>query len=170
MQKRNISCAITFITCFIFCHSTIQAQRQMEALGRGVVAVRTSEKQVFISWRLLGTEPAGTAFNIYRKVDAKSPVRLNTSPLTAVTYYIDSLADLSLSTTWLVKRVLNGKEEKAGSGEFALPANTPVRAYLSIPLQLPPAATIMNQAYTFSANDASAGDLDGDGEYEIILK
>jgi rhamnogalacturonan endolyase len=142
----------------------------MEALGRGIVAVRANEKQVFISWRLLGTEPAGTVFNIYRKTGTKTPVLLNTSPLTAVTYYIDSLADLSLSTTWLVKPVLKGKEGAAGSGEIALPANAPVRNYLSIPLQPPPASTIMNQAYTYSANDASVGDLDGDGEYEIILK
>ncbi len=44
-------------------------------LGRGVVAVHSSEKQVFISWRLLGTDPAATAFNIYRKTGEQTPVR-----------------------------------------------------------------------------------------------
>jgi rhamnogalacturonan endolyase len=53
---------------------------------------------------------------------------------------------------------------------YTLLANAPVRQYLSIPLQVPPPSTIMGQPYTFSANDASVGDLDGDGEYEIILK
>lgn len=170
MQKRHISLAIIFAISFIFFGITTQAQRLMEALGRGVVAVRTSDKQVFISWRLLGTEPPGTAFNIYRKTDTKSPMLLNASPLTTVTYYIDSLADGSLATTWLVKPVLNGREGEAHSGAFTLPANTPIQSYLSIPIQPPPASSIMDQSYTFSANDASAGDLDGDGEYEIILK
>jgi rhamnogalacturonan endolyase len=42
--------------------------------------------------------------------------------------------------------------------------------YISVPLQIPPAGEVNGQAYTYSANDASVGDLDGDGKYEIILK
>ena len=42
------------------------AQRQMERLGRGVVAVNQGDGKVFISWRLLGNDPEATAFNLYR--------------------------------------------------------------------------------------------------------
>jgi rhamnogalacturonan endolyase len=43
--------------------------------------------------------------------------------------------------------------------------------YLTIPLQPPPAGVSPDgTAYTYTANDASVGDLDGDGRYEIILK
>ena len=42
------------------------AQRQMEQLGRGVVAIHQGDGRVFVSWRLLATDPAGTAFNLYR--------------------------------------------------------------------------------------------------------
>jgi rhamnogalacturonan endolyase len=170
MQKRHISFSIIVLPCFILCNLTARAQPQMEMLNRGVVAVRATEKQVFISWRLLGTEPQHTAFNIYRRQGEQKPVPLNTSPLTTATHFIDSLADLSASNSWLIKPVLNGKELTTGSGEFVLPANAPVRQYLSVPLQPPPPSTMMGQSYTFSANDASAGDLDGDGAYEIILK
>jgi rhamnogalacturonan endolyase len=170
MQKRNISLAITFISCFFFLVSTTNAQRQMETLARGVIGMRASEKQVFLSWRLLGTESATIAFNVYRKTGSQAPVKLNALPLTTVTCYMDSLADLSVVNSWLVKPVLNGKELTAGAGEYTLPANAPVQQYLSIPLQPLPGSTIMDQAYTYSANDASVGDLDGDGEYEIILK
>src|SRR5690349_12411359 len=110
MQKRHISFTISIITFFIFWSSQTNAQRQMEALGRGVMAVHSSEKQVFISWRLLGTEAVTTAFNIYRKTGEQTPVRLNKTPLTTVTWFIDSLANLSTNTTWQVKPVLNGKE------------------------------------------------------------
>ena len=34
----------------------VHAQRQMEKLGRGVVAVRNGSDSVFVSWRILGTE------------------------------------------------------------------------------------------------------------------
>src|SRR5882762_10229904 len=161
MQKRNISFAIIFITCFLFWVNT-NAQRQMEPLARGVIGMRSSEKQVFLSWRLLGTESRKTAFNVYRKTGSGSPVKLNTLPLTTVTYYIDSLADLSAVNSWLVKPVLDGKEVGTGAGEYTLPANAPVRQYLSIPLQPPPPAEVEHQSFTYSANDASVGDLDGD--------
>ena len=39
--------------------------RYMENLGRGVVAVRKSSG-AFVSWRLLGLDPAGIGFNLYR--------------------------------------------------------------------------------------------------------
>jgi rhamnogalacturonan endolyase len=135
------------------------AQRQMENLGRGVIAVHATATTAFISWRLLGTEPAKTAFNIYRKDNTGKVVKLNLKPLTGPTHYTDSLADFSTTNTYIVKAI-KGKE-----GSYTLPANTPVRQYISIPLQ-PPAA----DTFTYSANDASVGDLDGDGEYEIILK
>ena len=49
------------------------AQRQLEALNRGVVAIRSTDKHVFISWRLLGNEPAHIAFNIYRVNGTNTP-------------------------------------------------------------------------------------------------
>jgi rhamnogalacturonan endolyase len=59
----------------------------------------------------------------------------------------------------------------APSKAFTLAANAPARSYLSIPLEPPPAGTTPDGlAYTYTANDCSAADLDGDGEYEIILK
>ena len=39
--------------------------RQMENLDRGVVAVRSGNGNL-VTWRLLGTDPSGTAFNLYR--------------------------------------------------------------------------------------------------------
>jgi len=48
--------------------------------------------------------------------------------------------------------------------------------YLRIPLVVPPAGVTRRPVqrptniYTYSASDASVGDLDGDGRYEIVLK
>ncbi len=135
------------------------AQRQMESLGRGTVAIRTDKTSVFISWRLLGTDPQGTAFNVYRSAGDGNHVRLNDEPLAKGTNFIDRRADPGQTNTWFVRPVLNGLEQEASS-TYLLAANSPVRPYLSILLKTP-------DGYT--PNDASVGDLDGDGEYEIVL-
>jgi rhamnogalacturonan endolyase len=69
-----------------------------------------------------------------------------------------------------VRPVINGVEQSA-SASFTLPANSPTQQFLSIPLQIPPgASTPSGESYTYTANDLSVGDLDGDGEYEYVLK
>lgn len=133
--------------------------RHMENLGRGVVAIHQGEGKVFISWRLFGTEPDDTAFNVYRKSGDGEPVKLNPAPLTKATCYQDTGADLSKPTAYTVRAIAGGKEQEA-SKPFTFPANPPVQPYLSVPLKTP-------DGYT--PNDASVGDLDGDGEYDIVL-
>jgi rhamnogalacturonan endolyase len=133
--------------------------RQMENLGRGVVAINQGGGKVFVSWRLLGTDPDDIAFNVYRTSGAEQPIKLNQAPLTRSTHYVDTGADLSRPTAYVVRPVLKGQEQKP-SAPFKLPANAPARPYLSIPLQTPSG---------YAPNDASVGDLDGDGEYEIVL-
>ncbi len=75
--------------CFaLFLSSVTDApKRQMEKLDRGIVAVRTSPDSVFISWRLLGTDPEGIGFNLYR-----GSQRLNKKPLAGATNFIDNTA------------------------------------------------------------------------------
>ena len=133
-----------------------EAQRQMERLGRGVVAVPRAEGGVFVSWRLLGTEPQNTSFNVYRVVDGGAPVKLNDTPLTRGTNFVDAGAPAGQVVSYVVRAVLNGREQ-AASAPFRLDSSRP---YLTLTLQTP-------QGYT--PNDASVGDLDGDGEYELVV-
>lgn len=135
-------------------------QQQTEELTRGVIAVRQDENKVFLSWRLLKSDPEGTGFNVYRESENEKPVKLNKTLLTKGTNFVDESADLSKPNTWTVKAVVKGSEQKENKNEFSLPANAPVRQYLSVPLQTPEG---------YAPNDASAGDLDGDGDYEIVV-
>ncbi len=137
-----------------------RAQRQMENLGRGVVAIHQGGGKVFVSWRLLGTEPDELAFNVYRASGDGAAVKLNKEPLKDATCFTDEGAKLEQPSSYFVRAVLKGKEQDA-SAPFKLTANAPAQPYLSIPLKLPPG---------YTANDSSVGDLDGDGEYEIVLK
>lgn len=130
----------------------------MEKLSRGVVAVRFNTDKVWVSWRMFGTDADKIAFDLYRETDGRT-LRLNDKPISDVTYFIDEKADLTKRNLYFVQPILN-KREQEESAKFTLPANAPIRQYLSIPLQTP-------EKYT--PNDASVGDLDGDGEYEIVL-
>jgi rhamnogalacturonan endolyase len=123
--------------------------RQMEKLDRGVVAVKVNNG-VFISWRLLGNDPSDTAFNLYR-----NGTKVNSSPITGATNYVDSSGNTGSSYT--VHPVINGQEQTASKVANVLGQN-----YLQIPIFAPGSG--------YSANDCSTGDIDGDGEYEIILK
>jgi rhamnogalacturonan endolyase len=119
---------------------------------------------------MLGTDDAGIAFNLYRSTAGARAVKLNNDPLSKTTDYIDTSADLSRTNTYFVRAVLSGNEQEA-SREFTLPANAAVQQYLEIPLQLPPPTTLRDgRTAAYVANDASAADLDGDGEYEIVVK
>ncbi|MGC8829413.1 MAG: rhamnogalacturonan lyase [Verrucomicrobiia bacterium] len=151
---------ILFFVCLIFLfisQSSAFSQRQMEALGRGLVAINRTNGEVFLSWRLLGTDPDSIAFNIYRATENQQPVKLNPQPISESTCYVDTTADLSKSNIYFVKPLINGRELDS-SAPFCLKPNAP--PYLSIKLQTPPG---------YSPNDGSVGDLDGDGEYEIII-
>jgi rhamnogalacturonan endolyase len=134
--------------------------RQMEALGRGVVAVHQGDGKVFVSWRVLGTDPDEIAFNVYRQTGDARPAKLNDKPLTKATHFLDEPPNLSKATAYTVRPIVEGKE-LAASAPFKFAANPPARPYLAIPLKTLPGHT---------PGDASVGDLDGDGEYEIVLK
>jgi hypothetical protein len=149
---------------------TSSGPRQMENLNRGIIAVRSSSSQVYIGWRLLGLDPSNIAFNIYRSANGATAVKLNGSPITQTTNFVDTTANLAQNNSYYVRPVIGGVEQTP-SESYTLAANAPVQQYLSIPLNIPdPVVTADGVTHTYSANDASVGDLDGDGQYEIVLK
>lgn len=132
--------------------------RQMEALDRGLIATKVSNG-IYLSWRLLGTDNDNVGFYIY-----KNGKRLNNTPLTTSTNYVDSAG--SINDTYYVTTVINGVEKTKSKAVKAFSQN-----YLDVPLNKPNSMRMPDgSTCTYSANDASVGDVDGDGQYEIILK
>jgi rhamnogalacturonan endolyase len=146
-----------FSLCIVFISLNVHAQRVMENLARGVVAMRNPDGKVFVSWRLLATDKQDPAFNLYRSLNGGKMEKLNKEPLINGTNFTDDLNDTVHTRCYVVKSLDNGKET-TGSKQYLLQPGT--KNYLSIALQTPTG---------YTPNDASVGDLDGDGEYEIVL-
>lgn len=133
------------------------AARPMENLGRGVVAVRSSNTSVLVSWRLLGLDPDGIGFNVYRSTAGGPEVKLNSAVLTGGTNFADSTADLTRSNSYRVRPVINGAEQPP-SGAFTLTANHAAEPVVRVPLRAGGPVKFV-----------WVGDLDGDGEYDFVV-
>ena len=140
--------------------------RQMEKLDRGLIAIKT-DGGVYLSWRLFdsednifGSADKNVSFNVYRDGKKISEVATKTN-------YVDS----TVGTNYSVAPVINGVE-----GEKCDAVTVYNNSYFDIPLSKPDDETIYDPSgnelatYSFFPADCSTGDVDGDGEYEIIVK
>lgn len=132
--------------------------RQVEKLDRGVVSVHTDSGNL-VSWRWLGTDPDNVSFNVYR-----AGTKVNSAPITGSTNYFHAGAPNSADYT--VRAIVNGVEQ--ADSVHAIQFRT---GYKDVPLTPPAGGTTPDGvAYTYEANDASVGDLDGDGALDFVLK
>ena len=131
---------------------------QKEKLGRGLVCLREGDS-LAISWRLLEGEEA-ESFDVF--IDGK---KLNHSKINNSTFF----KTLAPSIPATISVAPTSKTNKNTSGQIQYKPD--IKDYIDIQLDTPPRGTTPDgRAYSYSANDASVGDVDGDGEYEIILK
>jgi len=156
-QIRRIISIITI--SFIFSNLLMSQEFQPENIDRGVVAVSVQDVGIYVGWRLLASDPDTIMFNVYRGL-----TKINDEPLENSTNIIDSNG--TVSDTYSVVPVIGGIEQEAT--QEVTPWN---QNYITVPLQRPAGGQTPDGVdYTYSPNDASVGDLDGDGEYEIVLK
>lgn len=161
---------LALTAAFALAAPAIHAQHRMEYLDRGLVALRTGADQVVLSWRLLGSDPADSGFHVYRSTGGSAYERITVAPLTGSTQFADCGADFSQDLRYRVRCIHKGSIEDT-SKPCLLAAGTPPFDHFTLPLTKPADGTTpLGDSYTYSANDCSVADLDGDGEYELILK
>lgn len=166
MNNNHLLTVVFLIICLSLSNpTTAQTLKQYEDLNRGLVAFRTGNNSAYLGWRLFKDDKPDTTFDIFRQTGDQKAIKLNTSPIYRTTDFIDDNVDFSKHNTWILK-----DENNLVLSTYNIPPNTPIQQYLSIPITVPSGGIIDNHPYEYSANDASIGDLDGDGEYEIILK
>ncbi|MCD7747507.1 MAG: rhamnogalacturonan lyase [Firmicutes bacterium] len=132
----------------------VESGRQVEALDRGLVAV-TTDDGILVSWRSLGTESNSTVYELYRDGEL-----IYTSGEGMATCYLD----VSGTDASVYKVITEWTDESDGITAYS--SNS-----FDIPLDKPSGGkTPDGSSYTYSPGDCSCADLDGDGEYEIVVK
>lgn len=133
--------------------------RQMEKLDRGLIAVNTGSG-IYIGWRLLGDECSvsdiknAPSFDVYR--NGKKIATVDDS-----TNYLDK--DGSISDSYSVAA--------ADTDEMCEAVAVNSKSYFDIDLDRPAAFVVDSEtSYEYTIGDCSTGDLDGDGQYEIVVK
>lgn len=149
------SIKVLVMSCLMGFGVSVMAQTtptsQMENLSRGLVVIPSnSGSGEFVSWRLLGTDDASTTtFDVIRN---GTTIAKN---LKDVTSYLDTGG--SSSSKYQVAKRVNGVITETTD------AVTPwSNVYKTLKLSRPKAG--------YSPNDCSVADVDGDGEYELIVK
>lgn len=143
------------------------APRQMENLTRGLTVANVGSG-VLVSWRLLGTEAPDTEFNLYRDGE-----KIASIGKTAGTNYLDK--DGKATSKYAVAAVSGGKEGEKVAAEVVF-TDSKKEGSVSFPYKVlkldVPASQKMPDGSTcnYTPNDMSVGDLDGDGQLDLVLK
>lgn len=115
-----------------------------------------------ISWRLLKTDPSNVAFDIYKSVDGETEVKLNEEPISNTTSWVD--ADIDVSKTNVYRVTLANQAETLC--DYTFTSEMAEKFYHEIRLNM----NVPDASITYSPDDIQLGDLDGDGELEIVVK
>jgi len=138
------------------CAAPTTGHYQLEDLDRGVIAVKV-DGGVYVGWRMFGYEYDKTAANVSYDVYRDGTKLAN---VTDSTNYLDAAG--TASSSYAISAVIKGS-----ACQLSEPSKVVAQNYLTIPLT--PPANGPNGG-TYNANDASVGDLDGDGQLDIVLK
>lgn len=138
---------------------------RMEYLNRGVSAANTGDG-MFVSWRILATDPDNTSFKVY-----KNGTLLAEIPAGAASNYFDkggTAADKYTVDTYVGTRMT---EQANPATVFGTKNSGQSGAYFDINTQKPADLKMPDgTTCTYTENDCSVGDIDGDGTYEIFVK
>lgn len=125
-------------------------------------AALTGISSALISWRMLLTDPDNIAFDIYKLEDGSEEVKLNDEPISKTSCWSD--ADINPNKTNYYRVTLAGQEETLC--DYTFTPEMAMKFYREIVLS----TSVPDGTLTYAPDDIQLGELDGDGELEIVVK
>ena len=150
---------VLFIAAAFMLFSSAALAQVAEKLDRGLMAMRQADGSVYVGWRLLESDPSDVAFHVYRQTDqADAARRLTAEPVRESTNFVDAEGPKEGSPRYFV-RAVTSEGEGPPSPAVAAPGTPADQSHIAIRLQ-----------GDYRAHKVAAGDLDGDGRYELIVQ
>lgn len=134
-------------------------KRIEESINRGLVAVPLGQGRVYVGWRLLKTDRSDVSFNLYRVTGSEQPRKVNGKPIVKTTDFIDQQVPMDKTNAWFVRAIADGVEQDP-SETVALDPDSSPEQYKAISLKDDVRGVAM----------VAIGDLDGDGQYDFVVK
>lgn len=122
---------------------------------------------ILLSWRKLQGDNASTSFDLYRSTDGGEEVKLNENPIKGKYNWQDKTADRTKTNTY--RLTLKGSSETIGTYTMSAAQASAGLPYIQIDLRDTKDVCALDTVW-YEANDASVGDLDGDGMPEVVIK
>lgn len=145
---------------------------QMEKLGRGLIVVRVDATHFFLSWRLLGSDNQNTAFRIMRNgsVLRDNIVGATSFQVTGKTTDIFQVVTLQNGEVTETSPEVSPWSSSSLQVQLDRPAGGTISGWKPYDSSTKTYGSAVDMPYTYSPNDCSVGDVDGDGQYEIFVK
>ena len=167
------------LACAIFLGNACKAQtnnlkdRALWASINGATDASLGDYQqhtgkVLVSWRMLPGDDATTGFDLYRKIGANGVEKSVAKNLRIRTNYQDNSASRTADNIY--RLTYAGSDETIATYTLKASQASSGQPYISIPLKDTKDVYANTNKVVYTANDVSVGDLDGDGEFEIIVK
>ena len=123
--------------------------------------------KVLVTWRMLPGDDAETAFDLYRTIGTGQE-KLIASNVKKATCFQDATASKTADNTY--RLTYAGSDETLSTFKLNKSLVSGGLPYISIPLRDTKDVYADTKKIVYTANDVSIGDLDGDGEFEIVVK
>lgn len=123
--------------------------------------------KVLVSWRMLPGDNADTGFDLYRTIGTGAEKKI-ASNIKNRTCYQDGSASKTADNHY--RLTYAGSAETLSSFTLTKAQVSGGLPYISIPLADTKDVYENTSKIVYTANDVSIGDLDGDGEFELVVK
>ncbi|WP_195532109.1 rhamnogalacturonan lyase [Bacteroides finegoldii] len=124
---------------------------------------KNPSRGALISWKWMSGDPENAAYDIYRKVGDGNWQKLNETPISTSTNYKDVTMDPAQTNIYELR--FADSDETLATCKFS--SDMGQTFYRSVFLNN---SNLPDPTFKYRAADAAVGDLDGDGEYEIVIR